>query len=82
MYEYLSLYAERDGGQEAYFVKNFPEKGNRQYEPQLLNQLGADGWELVAVAPAYVNSSIHVNHQLYLRRLLRQYGEATTRLSQ
>jgi hypothetical protein len=80
MWEYLSLYAERDDSQETFFVKHYPDRGNKRLEQELLNNLGNDGWELVAVVPAYGGAGTKINHQLYLKRQARQWGEATTRL--
>ena len=74
MWEYLSLYAERDN-KETYTVKHYPEHGNKIAEAALLNQLGADGWELIAVVPDF--AALH--HQLYLKRPPATGGQPTTR---
>ena len=82
MWEYLSLYAERDNDKETFTVKHYPEHGNKLAEAMLLNQLGADGWELVAVVPAYSKGSYDsLNHQIYLKRLLGSSGQPTTRFN-
>jgi hypothetical protein len=78
MWEYLSLYAERDNFQEVFFVKNYPESYHSVREEQLLNELGREGWELVAVTPAYQTSGGKLNHQLYLRRKLRSRGDESS----
>jgi hypothetical protein len=78
MEEYLSLYAERNDGEETYYVKNYPERGNRITEETLLNSLGAEGWQLVAVVPAYGGGGAKINHQLYLKRTRGEV--ATSRL--
>ncbi len=79
MWEYLSLYSEREK-QETFRVKHYPEPGQGIAEDTLLAQLGADGWELVAVVPAYGGGGNHVNHQLYFKRPLRESEYPTTRL--
>jgi hypothetical protein len=68
MWEYLSLYSERDDGAEAFNVKHYPERGNKIAEDTLINQLGDEGWELVAVVPAYGGGGTKINHQLYFKR--------------
>ena len=80
MWEYLSLYAVRDDRLESFSVKNYPDRGSKTPEQELLNSLGADGWELVAVVEAYGGGGAAVNHQLYLKRQTRERGEGTTRL--
>ena len=68
MEEYLSLYADRNDGEETFYVKNYPEPGNRILEETLLNSLAAEGWQLVTVVPAYGGGGTKINHQLYLKR--------------
>ena len=68
MEEYLSLYAERNDGEEIFYVKNYPEHSNRISEQTLLNSLAAEGWQLVTVVPAYGGGGVKINHQLYLKR--------------
>jgi hypothetical protein len=80
MWEYLSLYAERVDTQEAFIVKNYPEPRSRTDEQEVLNRLGAEGWELVAAVPAYGGGGMKVNHQLYLKRPRREWGAGTQRL--
>jgi hypothetical protein len=80
MWEYLSLYAEREK-QETYRIKHYPEPGQFVPEATLLAQLGAEGWELIAVVPAYGGGGTHINHQLYLKRPLRESDHPTTRLT-
>ena len=80
MWEYLSLYAERVDTQETFRVKNYPEPGSRVDEQEVMNRLGAEGWELVAVVPAYGGGGTKINHQLYLKRPARAWGEGTQRL--
>jgi hypothetical protein len=80
MWEYLSLYAERDNDKETFTVKHYPERGNKIAEGALLNQLGLEGWELVAVVPAYSKGTYDsLHHQLYLKRPLATSGRPTTR---
>lgn len=81
MWEYLSVYAERDDGQESFMVKHYPEPKARLTEAQLLHDLGAAGWELVTVVPAYGGGGMKINHQLYFKRLASPTGAATTRLA-
>ena len=81
MWEYLSLYAERVDNQENFVVKNYPEVKNRAPEPELLDQLGAAGWELVAVVPAYGGGGMKINHQLYLKRSRGGWSGTTSRLA-
>jgi hypothetical protein len=77
MWEYLSLYSERNEGKEVFEVKHYPEHGNKITEDVLINQLAADGWELFAIVPGHGGRGLN-NHQLYFRR---PRGEArTTRL--
>lgn len=78
MEEYLSLYADRNDGEETFYVKNYPERGNRIVEETLLNTLAAEGWQLVTVVPAYGGGGTKINHQLYLKRTRGEM--ATTRL--
>ena len=80
MWEYLSLYAEREK-QETFRVKHYPEPGQFVPEDALLDQLGAAGWELVAVVAAYGGGGAHVNHQLYFKRPARAADHPTTRLA-
>ena len=82
MWEYLSLYAKRDNGREAYFIENYRERGERVAEQTVLDDLGNEGWELVAVVTAYTSNSQSYNHQLYFkRRKAPQPSEqSTTRL--
>ena len=80
MWEYLSLYAEREK-QETFRVKHYPEPGQFVAEDTIMAQLGAEGWELVAVVPAYGGGGTHVNHQLYFKRPAREYDHPTTRLT-
>jgi Domain of unknown function (DUF4177) len=80
MWEYLSLYAERVDTQEAFMIKNYPEPRERVDEQELLNRLGAEGWELVTVVPAYGGGGGKLNHQLYLKRARGGWGEGTRRL--
>ena len=68
MWEYLTLYAVRDDSKETFYVKNYPDPKNKVLEQTVLNNLGEDGWELVAVVPAYGGGGMAINHQLYLRR--------------
>ncbi len=68
MWEYLSCYAERQDMQERFVVSNFPQIGDHVLEVELLDRLGAEGWELVAVVPAYARTGGRVNHQLYFKR--------------
>ena len=68
MWEYLSLYAERNDATESFNVKHYPEPHNLTSEREALDELGAVGWELVAVVPAYGGGGTHVHHQLYLKR--------------
>ena len=75
MWEYLTLYSVRDDTKEAFFVKHHPEPRNKTAEDQLLNDLGNDGWELVAVVPAYGGSGMGINHQLYLKRRKSGWGD-------
>ncbi|HMA32985.1 MAG TPA: hypothetical protein VKY74_00785 [Chloroflexia bacterium] len=79
MWEYLSLYAERDR-HEIFQVKNYLEPGSRVAEDTVLAQLGADDWELVSVVPAYGGGGMNVNHQLYFKRVRRAEDRATTPL--
>jgi len=79
MWEYLSLYAERVDTQETFMVKNYPEPRSRTDEQEVLNRLGAEGWELVAAVPAYGGGG-KLNHQLYLKHPAREWGEGTRRL--
>lgn len=76
MWEYLSLYAERSDTDESFNVKHYPERKNKVSEQYLLNELGTEGWELVAVVPAYGGGGMGVNHQLYLKRRKQEWGEA------
>jgi hypothetical protein len=80
VWEYLTLYAERDDGAEAYQVKHYPEPKRKIPEQDLLNELGAEGWELVAVVPAYGGGGMKINHQLYFKRPRNREGQWTTRL--
>jgi hypothetical protein len=79
MWEYLTLYAKRDNGREAFFVENYREHGERVAEDALLEELGTAGWELVAVVTAYTANSQSFNHQLYFKRP-RSEERPTTRL--
>ncbi len=79
MWEYLSLYAKRDNGREAFFVENYRERGERVAEDTILEDLGTEGWELVAVVTAYTSNSQSFNHQLYFKRL-KSSEQNTTRL--
>jgi len=78
MWEYLSLYSERDDGNETFTVKHYPERGNKITEAVVLDQLGTAGWELVAVVPAYGGGGVKINHQLYFKRA--KGDQPTTRL--
>ena len=79
MWEYLTLYAKRDDRREAFFIENYRDKGERLAEETALDNLGAEGWELVAVVPAYTSNTQSYNHQLYLKRA-RSLEQRTTRL--
>ena len=78
MEEYLSLYAERNDTEEVFYVKNYPEQGNRITEQTLLNSLAAEGWQLVTVVAAYGGGGAKINHQIYLKRTRNEV--AITRL--
>ena len=82
MWEYLSLYAEREDIQERFVVKNYPEPKARTPESDVLDRLGRAGWELVTVVPAYGGGGMKFNHQLYFKRPRsgEGWGQATTRL--
>jgi hypothetical protein len=82
MWEYLTLYAKRDNGKEAFFIDNYRERGERVSEQAVLDDLGAEGWELVAVVQAYTSNSQSYNHQLYFKRPQASMPpeQATTRL--
>ena len=78
MWEYLSLFNERDDRKEVFNVKHYPEHGNKIAEDVLINQLAGEGWELFAIVPAYGGAGVARGNQLYFRR---PRGEArTTRL--
>ena len=80
MWEYLTLYAKRDDSTEAYYIENYRDTHDRVPEPTALDMLGDDGWELIAVVPAYTTStSGRINHQLYFKRP-RRAEQNTTRL--
>jgi hypothetical protein len=82
MWEYLSLYAKCEDSQERFVVKNYPEPKVHIPEDEILARLGAEGWELVTVVPAY-GGGVKINHQLYFKRArdAASWGQATTRLA-
>lgn len=80
MWEYLTLYAKREDSSEAYVIENYRNTHDRVPEATALAMLGDDGWELVAVVPAYTPSSTgRIHHQLYFKRPRRE-ERPTTRL--
>jgi hypothetical protein len=75
MWQYLTLYADRDDTNEVFYVKNYPEPKSKVLEDQFLNDMGDDGWELVAVVPSYGGGGFKINHQLYLKRKKSDWEE-------
>jgi len=67
-WDYLTLFSERDDGQEVFIVKHYPQPRDRALESAALAHLGREGWELVAVVPAFAGASGKIHHQLYLKR--------------
>jgi hypothetical protein len=67
-WDYLTLFSERDDGQEVFIVKHYPQPRDRALESAALAHLGREGWELVAVVPAFAGTTGKINHQLYLKR--------------
>ena len=67
-WDYLTLFSERDDGQEVFIVKHYPQPRDRALESAALAHLGREGWELVAVVPAFAGTTGKIHHQLYLKR--------------
>jgi hypothetical protein len=76
-WDYLTLFSERDDGQEVFIVKHYPQPRDRALESAALAHLGREGWELVAVVPAFAGTTGKINHQLYLKRLRAGGPEAS-----
>jgi hypothetical protein len=69
MWEYLTLYAKREDSNESYVIENYRDTHDRVPEQMALDLLGDEGWELIAVVPAYTPStSGRIHHQLYFKR--------------
>ena len=80
MWEYLTLYAKRDDGSESFYIENYRDTRDRVPEQMALDLLGDEGWELIAVVPAYTASTYgRINHQLYFKRP-KGVEQRTTRL--
>jgi hypothetical protein len=68
-WEYLTLYAACSGADRRFYIQGPQRRGTRLEEGEALRQLGAVGWQLVAVVPAcqdYEGGTF--DHQLYLKR--------------
>ena len=56
-WDHLTLFSERDDGQEVFIVKHYPQPRDRASKSAALAHLGREGWSWSPVVPAFAGTT-------------------------